>query len=68
MRLPNTVIEIMIENRKALLRLLNGIIAGNNIMTGVHLLYIAVDSRQIVLLGSEIALRLAHNETDKDKA
>ena len=58
----------MIENCKALLRLLNGIIAGNNIMTRVHLLHITVDSRQIVLLGGEIALRLAHDEADKDKA
>ena len=36
-------------------------------MTGVHLLYITVDSRQIVLLGGEITLRLAHDEPDKDK-
>ena len=58
----------MIENRKALLRLLNSIIAGNDIMAGVHFLYITVDSRQIVLLGGEIALGLAHDETNKDKA
>ena len=58
----------MIENRKAFLRLLNGIIAGNNIMTRVHLLHITVYRSQIVLLGGEIALRLAHDEPDKNKA
>ena len=37
-------------------------------MTGVHLLHITVYRSQIVLLGGEIALRLAHDEADKDKA
>ena len=36
-------------------------------MTGVHLLHITVYRSQIVLLGGEITLRFAHDETDKDK-
>ena len=36
-------------------------------MTGVHLLHITVYRSQIVLLGGEITLRLAHDEPDKDK-
>ena len=57
----------MIENCKTLLWLFNGIVADNDIMPRVHLLYITVDSSQIVLLSSEITLRLAHDEADKDK-
>ena len=68
MRLPSTVVEVLIDLVEGALSCLLAVIGLDHVVTGVNFLNVSVELAQILLLANEVLLGFADDQYHEAKA